>query len=325
MFNSQTAELLKLQEDPERWMNKYLISLSEKSNNPDIQKRLAAREAIRPYAKFICDTCGELYTEETAVLAQGVCGQHTCSGVIVDNPGFKAYAKAEEDQVLLKHPELGDLYECTSCSNEEYYENIVSHGLNCENCGASRFAKVSTMESVVQNTLDINSARGMPIVSAEHKNGQIYAYYSFGHEDEQVSVIVKAKGDFTPNDFVDFDINNGNPRAIVATLIDDPLVKVANNEKCQCYWLVDDSSDDDIPSASYVDSDNRKIEVGAIVEWNIPNRGIVEGIVSSTSIEGIAVELHRHPEWGLAKDGKHLCTEVYSQDEIMKSGITVVS
>jgi len=102
------------------------------------------------------------------------------------------------------------------------------------------------------------------------------------------------------------------------------LVKVCNNESCECYWLVDDSSEEK-PDLVYVDSNNRKIETGAIVEWNIPNKGIVEGIVSSANTEGIAIELHRHPDWGVARDGKHLCTEVYSQEDVYKSRVVIVA
>lgn len=311
MFSDNMINTMKLMDDPKKFMSGYISKLKNSDiAKGDILKQAQAREAMKPYAEFLCETCGKMFLKEQAIVQQGMCNAPNCNGTIK----HVAANKVEEEQ---DHTED---YECMGCGNKCPCKDIIDNKKMCRKCGSKNFVKVALMEQVVQNTLQMNQSLNLPIIDAEHEKGKVYAYYSYEAEDSDVpvQVVVCADGKFTENDFVHFDISGAAPRAVVATLTNDPLIKFSANESTRCSWVVEDPDE-----YEFFDVNNRKIIKNSQLEWFVPE-GSCYATVKGFTVEGIKVQMNKHPKYGKLKEDDPFGECVISQEYINSSGVNMV-
>lgn len=310
MFDETMVERFKVMENPKEWMKNFLINAKNKSNAKDIKTQIESREYVKKYADFSCSKCGTLYLKDQAIVNQGVCT--SCNGKIIcisDNLHDQIITSSEEN--------FHDNYECKKCGWKDSLESIKKNNKICSNCSGKSFVKISLMERVVQNTIQINQVIDTNLIDAEHEKGKVYAYYSYdGQDGEPVNVVVMAEGKFKENDFIHFDLNNGSPRALVASMNDDPLVKFSVSENALCTWAIDEPEE-----YEYNDTNNRKITKGAKLEWFVPE-GCYAGNVSEITAEGVVVQLNKHPKYGTTKGKKDLGKVLIDKEYIIENKIS---
>lgn len=305
MFTENTIEALKFNENRQKYLEEYLLKLKNKNMDPRISE---ARNNIKQFADFICSSCGKLYVKDQAIISQGMCDNAGCSGKIIANASIN-----EEEEVSKKD----DIYECTKCGSDITFKQLNKQKFTCE-CSGKNFLKLSTINKVMENTWDINQSLDLPLVDVWNEKGKIYAYYQYEDNDGKLNFVVCATGKFKEKDFIHFDINNGSPRAIVASLNEDPLIKFSSNDKCICSWAFTED-DEETQVTQYSDCRNKILSEGSHVEWVEP-KGPVFGEVLTFCNDGVKIGLTKHPDYGYGKD-KIIGDIVLSQEQIFKKNI----
>lgn len=309
MFTENVVEAMKFNEDPSKYLNEYLNKLKrEKSGLRDIE----SRESMLPYAPFICSSCGKLFVKDQAIVQQGMCD--CCHGSIIAN----ASALEFED------PKNEEKVECLSCGEQVSFEDFENNDNTCYSCNSKRFVKSSLLEKVIENTIDINLSKGMPIVDAwKETGGKIYAHYQYELEDESdenkkiINFVACASGQFTKQDFVYFDWNDGNPVSRVYTMKKEEAFPIPNI-KCACAWAFDSGEEE---SPEYVDSRQKLIHKGDGIQY-VMKTGPVSGTISDINQNGVVVSLSKHPDYGhnLSSKGYSI---VLTQDDIIKHNASI--
>lgn len=292
------ATFLKANEDPNAW-----------------SKVAQGRANMKSFADFCCERCGKLYVKDQAVVQQGVCDEYGCSGVIK--------AVNDDYNMTKQASKVNRPYQCTACGHVDDMSVFKKNASKCTVCGESHIVRVATMDQVIRNTIKKSEEFGLPLTSAEHDQGMVYAYYSYGNDQDHVDVGVAATGNFTESDFIYLSIDDdGEPQAVVATIRDEKndLFKYAENHSCVCSVAIEDSKNVDYKE--YVDYNNRRIESGVTIEW-LEKEGPVVGIVSACTSEGLSVDLLKHPEYGYSRKGDPIGQIVVSAADIREKAIRI--
>ncbi len=307
MFTDNISETMKYNENPKKYMDDFLAKVKrEKLGYQDIQ----ARASLLPYAPFICEGCGKLYIRDQAIVQQGMCDCHS-----------KIIANAECQN--FEEPKDGEVYECLKCGENSNLNTIEANENQCPGCHEKHFVKASLLEKVMENTRDISLSEKKPLIDVWKENGgKIYAHYQYELEDEAsgdrtVNFVACASGEFTKNDFLSFDWNNGEPTAKVYTMTkSDPYPQA--NLRCAAAWAFDSGESND--KFEYYDVRKNIVQQGDSVEYYV-KQGTIRGVVTAIKYNGVEVELDKHPEYGHNLDGKY--SIVLSQDDFIKNKISV--
>lgn len=315
MFTDTMIETIKFNDRPQEWINDYLTKLKREKLGIHTAE---ARQTLLPYSPFVCNACGKLYVRDDAIKLQACCDS-CAGGNIVPNAHYIG-GMENTGQTTNKKEEN---YECMKCGQISPFSEIKSNKNLCVTCNNKHFVKTSLMEKVIENTWDLNQSLAMPLVDSWSERGKVYAAYEFDANDGPVSFVVCASGSFTEKDFLFFDFNNGDPQSKVYTLTNDVLQKFSHNDKTLTSWAF---SCDGLSTAEYQDANGNLIQCGDSVEWHKTDgqsnhKGLVQGIVSELTPDGIIVALLKHPIYGHARNGKTLGEELITQQYILDQGV----
>lgn len=307
MFTDNIVEAIKFNENPKKYLHDVLSRLKrEQFGSSDIE----SRESMLPYAPFICSSCSRLFIKDQAIVQQGMCD--VCNGKIIANAASQDF----------EEPKNEETYECMKCGEVSNLETLENNENSCTACHGKHFVKTSLIESVIENTKDVNLSRGNPLVDVwKETGGKVYAHYQYELENEidpdkkVVNFVACASGQFTKKDFLLFEWNDGNPVAKVYTISSDPFP--TPNLKTACAWAFD-AEDPQIPE--YVDSRQRVIQKGDCIEYVI-KQGPVKGTVANIVTDGVIVSLSKHPDYGHHLDNKGYDLKLTQNDIIQHNAL----
>lgn len=289
----------------------WLENLYENLIKNKRSKRLTEASAkISKYAELICanPNCHSPHTKEYVVnQLGGICAKCGCDDWI----------DIQKQKDARKHKK----FECSGCG-KVYSREDLKKGFVCE-CGSSKFVSTELLDRVIANTIEFLRDSNIYVQDMWHENGKVFASFAGRAPNGGVwKTAVVASGEFTKNDVVLFSIDENGGHTTVATVLDDPIIKLAKNEKCESYWETDDSEVESIENkiSDISDSNGKKIHVGSKVEW-YTKKGPMRGEVIKAFPNGSILVGMTYDQYGPAKPGTFGTTVELDQNLIKQYGV----
>ena len=269
--------------DTERgWLNNLSDHLAQLNKQPQTMSKLAK------YADFVCLQCNKMFTRTAAIdHNQGRCDG--CGSEITH------VSEVQETETKKSNHE----FECVKCGITHPRTALKEADFKCD-CGGNKFVNQELLNQVCANTVAFLGNKGIKIDNIKHEKGVVYASLSGTEKDGvQWTSNIKTAGKFTRNDVIIFQWTPNGGTATVATAQDDPIIKLAKNEKAKIKWEVIDNN----TQVVLHDIAGKEVSIGSNLAWYAKS-GPIKGQVVKASRNGeLVVGLTETAEFGKSKGG----------------------